>query len=144
MIPKKGGTMPNFLMLDDADITPLPVNRRYGGGGGGAPKVDYEAQMRRQEEMFQRQMEIQSRYQREAEDRLRVERERERQMEYLRRQEQASIKEEQMKKEEGQESALTQEMTGQVKGEMTEFGGGFNLDMPTIERPGYEQEIRPK
>lgn len=137
--------MPNFLMLDDADITPLPVNRRYGGGGGGrAPQVDYEAQMRRQEEMFQRQMEIQARFQREAEDRMRSERERERQAEFFRRQQQAEMKKERLESEEGQESALTQEMTGQIKGEMTEFGGGFNLDMPTIERPGYEQEIRPK
>lgn len=135
--------MPNFLMLDDADITPLPVNRRYGGGGR-APQVDYEAQMRRQEEMFQRQMEIQARFQREAEDRMRSERERERQAEFFRRQQQAEMKKERLENEEGQESALTQEMTGQVKGEMTEFGGGFNLDMPTIERPGYEQEIRPK
>jgi hypothetical protein len=139
--------MPNFLMLDDANITPLPSNRRYGfggGGGGGAPKVDYEAQMRRQEEMFKRQMDLQARYQREAEDRLRMERDREKQMELLRRQEQAAMKKERLESEEGQESALTQEMTGQVKGEMTEFGGGFNLDMPTIERPGYEQETRPQ
>lgn len=137
--------MPNFLMLDDANITPLPSNKRYGfGGGGGAPKVDYEAQMRRQEEMFKRQMDLQARYQREAEDRLRMERDREKQMELLRRQEQAAMKKERLESEEGQESALTQEMTGQVKGEMTEFGGGFNLDMPTIERPGYEQETRPQ
>ena len=34
-------------------------------------------------------------------------------------------------------------MTGQAEGETSDFGGGFNLDMPTIERPGYEQEDRP-
>ena len=53
-------------------------------------------------------------------------------------------KEGQILEQEQQEAATLQEMTGQAKKELSEFGGGFNLDMPTIERPGYETETRPQ
>jgi hypothetical protein len=114
-----------------------------GGKSGNSPKMDSAGYMRQQEEMMQRQMELQQRYQREAEDRMRAERDRERQLEYLRRQEAAASKEESLVKKQQQEANLFQEMTGQTKKDTTEFGGGFNLAMPTIERPDYEKEGRP-
>jgi hypothetical protein len=115
-----------------------------GGGSGGISQKQMEAQMRQQEEMFNRQMALQQQYQVEAENRLRLEREREKQQEYVRRVEAAQAKEGTRIKEEKQEAAIFREMTGQVDQEDTsDFGGGFNLDMPTIERPGYEQEDRP-
>lgn len=113
------------------------------GGGNQLSKEQIDAQMRQQEEMFNRQMSLQQQYQREAEERLRLERDRERQLEYLRRTEAAQAKEQQRITEERQEAATFREMTGQLKEETSDFGGGFNLDMPTIERPGYEQEDRP-
>ena len=108
-----------------------------GGGSGGLSAAEQQAQMDRQEAMMNRQMEAQQRYQREAEERFRIEREREKQDEYLRRQEMAATNEER------QEAATFREMTGQSDQESSDFGGGFNLDMPTIERPGYESESRP-
>lgn len=139
--------MPNFLKLTDTNLFPIPEYTRNGGkggGGGGLTNAQIELQMRKQEEMMMRQMEMQQQYQREAESRIRAEEERQRQAEFLRREEQADIKEKKMKTEESQETALLQEMTGQTKQEFSEFGGGFNLAMPTIERPGYEREQRPE
>lgn len=112
-------------------------------GGGGAMSTDMTGMMRQQEEMLNRQMQLQQRYQQEAEDRLRSERERERQVELLRRQEVASKKEETRVRQERQEAAVFREMTGQAKENTSDFGGGFNLDMPTIQRPDYEREDRP-
>lgn len=114
-----------------------------GGGSGGLSAAEQQAQMDRQEAMMNRQMEAQQRYQREAEERFRIEREREKQDEYLRRQEMAAKKEASRTNEERQEAATFREMTGQSDQESSDFGGGFNLDMPTIERPGYEGESRP-
>jgi predicted Holliday junction resolvase-like endonuclease len=114
-----------------------------GKKGGGAMNTDVAGAMRQQEEMLNRQMQMQQQYQREAEERMRVERERERQNEYLRRQEAASKKEESLVKQERQEAAVFREMTGQSKEDTSDFGGGFNLAMPTIERPDYEREDRP-
>lgn len=138
--------MPNFLMVTDSGLFPLPEYKRFGGKGGGnaAPQVDWRAQMEEQERMMQRQMTMQQNYQREAEARMREERERERLAEYNRRIEAAKEKEQNILSQEQQEAATLQEMTGQAKKEMSEFGGGFNLDMPTIERPGYESETRPQ
>lgn len=135
--------MPNFL--NDCGLSTLPENKRFkGGGGGGLSNEQMERQMQQQEAMMMRQMEAQQRFQKEAEDRLRLERERERQAEYLRRTEAASAKEASRTQEEKQEAALFREMTGQTNQEDTsDFGGGFNLDMPTIERPDYEQQDRP-
>lgn len=136
--------MPNFMMISDPSLFPIPENKRFGGkGGGGGPKVDYEAEMRRQEELMNRQMELQQKFQIEAEQRMRDERERERQLELARRQQELQLKEEKMEKQESQESALFNEMTAQTGKESSEFGGGFNLAMPTIERPDYEREDRP-
>ena len=114
-----------------------------GGGGGKLSQKQIDAQMKQQEDMFNRQLALQQQYQREAEDRLRLEKDRERQLEYLRRTEAAQAKEQRRTTEEQQEAATFREMTGQLKEETSDFGGGFNLDMPTIERPGYEQEDRP-
>jgi parvulin-like peptidyl-prolyl isomerase len=115
-----------------------------GGGGGQLSQKQIDAQMKQQENMFNRQMALQQQYQLEAEERLRLEREREKQQEYVRRVETAQAKEATRTKQEQQEAATFREMTGQTKQEDTsDFGGGFNLDMPTIERPGYEQEDRP-
>jgi len=137
--------MPNFLLLSDCDVFPLPEYKRFGGkgGGGGMSEAQIEAQMRRQEEMMNRQMESQQRFQREAEERLRAERERQREEEYARRQQELVRQRETRINQERQESALFQEMTGQSSEEGSDFGGGFNLAMPTIERPGYEGEDRP-
>lgn len=135
--------MPNFLMISDSDLFPLPEYKRYGGKGGATARVDYEAEMRRQEELMNRQMEMQQRFQLEAEQRMREERERERQLELARRQQELQLREEKMEQQESQESALFQEMTAQSGKETSEFGGGFNLAMPTIERPDYEREDRP-
>jgi len=136
--------MPNFLLISDSNLFPLPEYKRFGGkGGGGGPKIDYEAEMRRQEEMMNRQMEMQQKFQLEAEQRMRDERERERQLEIARRQQELANKAEQKTKQEAQESAIFQEMTAQSGKETSEFGGGFNLAMPTIERPDYEREDRP-
>jgi len=136
--------MPNFIMLHDSSLFPIPENKKLGGkGGGGGGAADSAGMIRQQEELMQRQMELQQRYQREAEERFRAERDRERQLEYLRRQEQAAAKTERRLTEERQEAALFREMTGQAKQDSSDFGGGFNLDMPTIERPDYEQEDRP-
>lgn len=139
--------MPNFLKLTNTNLFPIPEYTRNGGkggGGGGLTNAQIELQMRKQEEMMMRQMEMQQQYQKEAESRIRAEEERQRQLEFLRRQESASTKAETMAKQEKQESAILQEMTGQTKQEFSEFGGGFNLAMPTIERPGYEREQRPE
>jgi hypothetical protein len=114
-----------------------------GGGDGQLSQKKIDAQMKQQEDMFNRQMALQQQYQREAEDRLRLEKDRERQLEYLRRTEAAQAKEQRRTTEEQQEASTFREMTGQLKEETSDFGGGFNLDMPTIERPGYEQEDRP-
>jgi hypothetical protein len=114
-----------------------------GGGGGQLSQKQIDAQMKQQEDMFNRQMALQQQYQKEAEERLRLEKERERQLEFLRRTEAAEAKETSRVREEKQEASLFREMTGQSAQESSDFGGGFNLDMPTIERPGYEQEDRP-
>lgn len=135
--------MPNFLMISDSDLFPLPEYKRYGGKSASNSGVDIEAQMRRQEELMNRQMEMQQRFQIEAEQRMREERERERQLEFARRQQQLQQREERMEEQESQEAALFQEMTAQTEKETSEFGGGFNLAMPTIERPDYEREDRP-
>ena len=112
--------------------------------GSGAPQINVQQEMERQEQMMQRQMALQQQYQREAEDRMRQERERERVAEATRRIDAANAKEQRLKEQESQEAAVFQEMQGQTSKEQTEFGGGFNLAMPTIERPGYEQETRPE
>lgn len=130
-------------MLSDCDIFPLPEYKRFGGKGGGGPEVDYEGEMRRQEEMFNRQMEAQRQFQMEAEERMRAERDREKQLEIARRQQQLETQREEKIAQEQQETAVFQEMTAQTKKESDEFGGGFNLAMPTIERPDYEGEDRP-
>lgn len=137
--------MPNFLLITDSDLFTLPeYKRNKGGGGGGLSDAQIEKQMKMQEEMMMRQMEMQQRFQREAEERMKLEREREKQSEFLRRQEAAVSKEASRTQEEKQEAALFREMTGQIDQEDTsDFGGGFNLDMPTIERPDYEQQSRP-
>jgi hypothetical protein len=74
---------------------------------------------------------------------MRVERERERVAELTRRREAAAEKASELQREEQQEAAVFQEMQGQSTKEVSEFGGGFNLAMPTIERPGYEGLDRP-
>lgn len=136
--------MPNFLMLTESDLFPIPEYKRLGGkGGGGGLRVDAAGQMRLQEEMYQRQMNLQRDYQIDAERRIRAEQDRQRMLEYERRQESAAAKETKRLEQEQQETATFMEMTGQTKKETSEFGGGFNLDMPTIERPGYEGEDRP-
>lgn len=112
--------------------------------GGGAPQINVQQEMERQEQMMQRQMALQQQYQREAEDRMRAERERDRITELTRRADAARTKEQSMQAQEAQEAAVFQEMQGQTSKEISEFGGGFNLAMPTIERPGYEQETRPE
>jgi hypothetical protein len=111
--------------------------------GGGSQRMDYAGMLRQQEELMNRQMSMQQQYQREAEDRFKAEQDRQRQIEYLRRQELADTKEKQRVTQERQEASLFREMTGQSKQESSDFGGGFNLDMPTIERPDYEREDRP-
>lgn len=116
------------------------------GAGKGSSQMaqgSYEKELQRQEQLMERQMALQQQYQREAEDRMRAERERERVAEQTRRIEAAQEKEVRLKQQEAQETATLQEMTAQGKKEISEFGGGFNLAMPTIERPGYEQESRP-
>lgn len=136
--------MPNVLMIEDSDLFPIPEYKRFGGKGGGeGPKVDVEGQMRLQQETFERQMRIQQDYQREAETRFRAEAERQRMVEFERRQAAAEAKETSRLQEERQEAAVFREMTGQTSQESSDFGGGFNLDMPTIERPDYEREDRP-
>jgi len=127
--------MPDFIMLKEKN------KREKGSGGGSTP--DYAGQMRQQEELMNRQMSMQQQYQIEAESRFRAEQDRQRQQEYLRRQEQASAKSAAYTKQQQQETALVNEMTGQSKQESNDFGGGFNLAMPTIERPGYESISRP-
>ena len=139
--------MPNFLMITDSNLFPLPEYKRFGGGkgrGAQAPQINWQEQMTAQERMMERQMSMQQQYQREAEARMRDERERDRLAEYNRRIEASKEKEGQILEQEQQEAATLQEMTGQAKKELSEFGGGFNLDMPTIERPGYETETRPQ
>jgi hypothetical protein len=111
------------------------------GGGGGS--IDFKRQMKEQEKLMEHQMALQQKYQREAEERFRNEQARQKQEEYLRRVEAADAKESKRVSQEKQEAAVFKEMTGQTKQESSDFGGGFNLDMPTIERPGYEQEDRP-
>lgn len=114
-----------------------------GGGGGGLSQDEINAQMRSQEEMMNRQMELQQKYQLEAEERARAERERERQLEFARRETEAFAKKERRTTEERQEAATFAEMTSQSKQDVDDFGAGFELDIPTIDRPGYEQESRP-
>jgi hypothetical protein len=133
--------MPNFLMLNESNLFPIPENKRFKGSR--APKIDVEAQMRQQEDLMNRQMALQQQYQVEAEARFRAEEERQRQQEYIRRVQAADVKEKERITQERQEASTFREMTGQTKEESSDFGGGFNLDMPTIERPGYEQEDRP-
>jgi len=131
-------------MLHDSTLFPIPENKKFGGkSGANGPQINYAQEMQRQEQLMERQMALQQQYQREAEDRMRAERERERVIEQTRRIEAAQAKAERIKTQELQESAALQEMTAQSKQEISEFGGGFNLAMPTIERPGYEQENRP-
>ncbi len=115
------------------------------GAGGSAPQTNTAEMMRQQEQMMNRQMKMQLKFQQEAEDRLRQERERERQSELARRQSMAAEKEQTRVTEERREASLFREMTGQTSQEdSSDFGGGFNLDMPTIERPDYEQTDRPE
>jgi len=115
-----------------------------GGGDGQLTAQQIDAQMRRQEEMMNRQMQMQQQFQRESEERMRQERERDRQAEIARRQRAADEREQQRIEEEQREAATFREMTGQASQEDgSDFGGGFNLDMPTIDRPDYEQEDRP-
>jgi hypothetical protein len=116
--------------------------------GGKAPKgptqAEMDAQMRRNEEFQMRQFNLQQQYQLEAEQRMRDERERLRISEELSRQRAAEEKRVRLTREEQQETAMFQEMTAQSKKPTSdEFGGGSNLAMPTIERPGYETENRP-
>ena len=134
--------MPNFLMLSESDTFPRREIKRFGGKNGGAPSTNFEAEMARQEAMMSRQMSEQQRYQRESEDRMRADRERERVAELERRTQLADKKEVNRIADERQEAALFQEITGQSD-QSSDFGGGLNLDMPTIERPDYEQEDRP-
>lgn len=116
-----------------------------GAGGGGAPQMDQAEMMRQQERLMRRQMDLQQKYQFEAEERLRAERERERQAELARRQSMAAEKEQSRVTQERREASVFREMTGQTSQEdSSDFGGGFNLDMPTIERPDYEQVDRPE
>jgi hypothetical protein len=131
--------MPNFLMM--SELKQLPEIKKYKGGGGG--NIDVAGQMRQQEEMMGRQVAMQQQYQIDAESRFRAESDRQRNLEYLNRQTAAAAKEERYKKQQQQETALVSEMTGQSKSESNDFGGGFNLAMPTIERPGYESISRP-
>lgn len=137
--------MANFLFI----INPDPPKRRAGiaykasGSSGKLSQAEQDAQMRRQEELQTRQMELQQRYQIESEARFRAERDRERQLEFAKRENEASFKAARLQKEEKQEAATFQEMQGQTKEESSDFGGGFNLNIPTIDRPGYEQETRP-
>jgi hypothetical protein len=132
--------MPNFLMM--SELKQLPEVKKYKGGRGGG-NIDVAGQMRQQEEMMGRQVAMQQQYQIEAESRFRAESDRQRNLEYLNRQTAAAAKEERYKKQQQQETALVSEMTGQSKSESNDFGGGFNLAMPTIERPGYESISRP-
>ena len=132
--------MPNFLMM--SELKQLPEVKKYKGGGGGGT-IDVAGQMRQQEEMMGRQMAMQQQYQIDAESRFRAESDRQRNLEFLNRQTAAAAKEERYKKQQQQETAIVNEMTGQSKSESNDFGGGFNLAMPTIERPGYESISRP-
>lgn len=115
--------------------------------GGRAPKgpsqAEMDAQMRRTEDFQMRQFQMQQQFQREAEDRLRYEREQNRISEELKRQRAAEEKRVRLVTEEQRESATFQEMTAQSKATSNDFGGGANLAMPTIERPGYESADRP-
>lgn len=114
-----------------------------GGKSGGMPQVNVEQEIRRQEDLMARQMALQQQYQRAAEDRMRAEREQERVAELTRRREAAAERETELQRGEQQESAVFQEMQGQTTQETTKMTGGYNLAMPTIERPGYEGVDRP-
>jgi hypothetical protein len=125
-------------------------------GGGSMPQannIDYNQQMALQkqqqeasERLMRSQMEEQRRFQIEMEERLKVEQERQRQAEIQRRQELASKKAAGLQEQEARESAVSREIMGQVQkkgSSQAQSEVGLNLDMPTIERPGYEQEGRP-
>lgn len=136
--------MPNILMIPNSSLFPIPENTRFGGkSGGGGAGINYEQEMRRQEQMMERQMALQQQYQKEAEERMRKQREEDRILEQTRRVEAAQAKVARTKELQQREAAVSQEMVAQSKQDISEFGGGFNLDMPTIERPGYEQQTRP-
>jgi hypothetical protein len=136
--------MASFLFIINPDSPKCRAGIAYKGGGGGQlSQAEQDAQMRRQEELQTRQMELQQRYQIESEARFRAERDRERQLEFSKRENEASFKKARLEKQEKQEAATFQEMQGQTKEESSDFGGGFNLNIPTIDRPGYEQETRP-
>ena len=116
-----------------------------GAKNGDIPQNNTADMIRQQERLMNRQMQMQQRYQLDAEERLRAERERERQAELARRQSMAAEKEQSRVAEERREASVFREMTGQTSQEdSSDFGGGFNLDMPTIERPDYEQVDRPE
>jgi len=114
-----------------------------GGKSGGMPQVNYAEHLRQQEDMMARQMAMQAQYQREAESRIAAEQERQRNLELARRREAATEQETKLAEQEQQESAVFQEMQGQTTQETTKMTGGYNLAMPTIERPGYEGVDRP-
>jgi hypothetical protein len=115
--------------------------------GGKAPKgpgqSEMDAQMKRTEDFQMRQFQMQQQFQKEAEDRLRYEREQTRISEELKRQRSAEEKRVRLVSQEQRESATFKEMTAQSKAASEGFGGGANLAMPTIERPGYETANRP-
>lgn len=137
--------MPNFIFLDE--LNSLPPNRKNKGGSGPPPMTDaqIEKQMKMQEEMMVRQIEMQQKFQRDTEERLRIERERDRLFELSRREQRVVDKKAQRETEEKKEAALFKEMTSPSgrDTDTSDYGGGFNLDMPTIERPDYEQQSRP-
>ena len=119
----------------------------FGGGGGNlGPRnqvQDPDAYVMR---LMQEQMAMQSRLQREQEARMRENARLERIENERIQQEAAARRAGEIAEERRRETAAFLEQTAQAKvdkGEITQGEAGLNLAMPTIERPAYEQEMRP-
>jgi hypothetical protein len=117
-----------------------------GGGGGGGPAGQIQDPVKYQMNIMREQMAIQRKLQIEQEQRMRENARLDR-IEAERAQEEAARRRGSVVAEEQkQQAAVFLETTGQAtagKGEMGLGEAGLNLEMPTIERPAYETEIRP-
>jgi hypothetical protein len=119
----------------------------FGGGGGNrGPSgqiTDPDAYAMR---LMREQMAMQAKLQREQEARMRENARLERIENERLQQEAAARRAGVIAEERRRETATFLEQTAQAKvdkGEITLGEAGLNLDMPVIERPAYEKEIRP-
>lgn len=122
----------------------MSFGRRGGGGGGPRNQItDPDGYAMR---LMREQMAMQAKLQREQEARMRENARLERIENERLQQEAAARRAGVIAEERRRETATFLEQTAQArvdKGEITLGEAGLNLDMPVIERPAYEREIRP-